>query len=324
MCTSMAFVSGDFYFGRNMDLEVSFGQRVVITPRNFPLPLRHGKTLSTHYAMIGMANVVSGYPLYAEGANEKGLCITGLSFSGNAFYPDEAEPSRLPIATFELIPWLLGTCATTAEAKERLMEVQIVSTAFREDIQPAELHWHIADRERSLVLEVMKDGMHLYDNPTGVVTNNPPFPFHLSNLNCYLNLTPAFPENRFDPGLPLQAFGVGFGSVGLPGDSTSVSRFVRTLFYKNHSLPTGSEEEAVTQFFHIMDGVSMVRGAQLGYRGDPCQTTYTCCVNATKGIFYYKTYENNQITAVDLFSRPLDGEDLVAFELIRSQRIHRI
>lgn len=150
MCTSMAFVSGDFYFGRNMDLEGSFGEKVVITPRNFPLPLRHGKTLSTHYAMIGMANVVSGYPLYAEGANEKGLCITGLSFSGNAFYPDEAEPSRLPIATFELIPWLLGTCATTAEAKERLMEVQIVSTAFREDIQPAELHWHIADRERSL------------------------------------------------------------------------------------------------------------------------------------------------------------------------------
>lgn len=116
MCTSMAFVSGDFYFGRNMDLEGSFGEKVVITPRNFPLPLRHGKTLSTHYAMIGMANVVSGYPLYAEGANEKGLCITGLSFSGNAFYPDEAEPSRLPIATFELIPWLLGTCATTAEA----------------------------------------------------------------------------------------------------------------------------------------------------------------------------------------------------------------
>lgn len=320
MCTSMAFVSGDFYFGRNMDLEGSFGEKIVITPRNFPFPFRHGKTLESHYAMIGMASIRSGYPLYAEGANEKGLCITGLSFSDNAFYPDETDKSCYNIATFELIPWILGTCATAEEAREKLKKTRIVSTAFEESLPPAQLHWHIADRKCSLVLEVMQDGMHLYENPTGVLTNNPPFPFHLANLNCYLNLTNAFPRNRFDSDLPLRALGVGFGSIGLPGDSTSVSRFVRTVFYKNHSLPAENEEEAVSQFFHIMDGVSMIRGAQLGFHGAPCQTTYTCCFNATKGIFYYKTYENSRITAVNLAAHSLDAKKLTSFDLIREQQ----
>lgn len=324
MCTSLAFLSNDFYFGRNMDLEKSFGEKIVVTPRNYPFQFRHEKSIPHHYAITGIASPVSNYPLYAEAANEKGLCITGLSFSGNAFYSNECKASMHNIATFELIPWLLSTCANVEDARCLLRETHIVSTPFREDIQPAELHWHIADCKESITLEVMKDGMHIYDNPVGVLTNNPPFPFHLSNLNCYCNLTAEFPQNHFASDLSLKALGVGFGSMGLPGDSTSVSRFVRTVFYKYNSLPMETEDESVSQFFHIMDGVAMVRGAQLGFQGEPCQTIYTSCINASKGILYYKTYDNNQITALTLFDEKLDAETLSVHELEKKQHFHYI
>ena len=111
MCTAATYQTKDFYFGRNLDYERSYGESVVIMPRNRPLPLRHGAALKTHYAMIGMAHMQDGFPLYYDAVNEKGLCIAGLNFVGNAVYhPPVAE--RENVAQFELIPWLLGRCAT--------------------------------------------------------------------------------------------------------------------------------------------------------------------------------------------------------------------
>ena len=122
MCTAACYKTKDFYFGRTLDYEFSYGDRVVITPRNFPFSLRHGGVLEKHFAMIGMACVIDGYPLYYDAVNEAGLCCAGLNFVGNAVYEKPAQ-GRRNLAQFELIPFLLGSCKSVAEAKGMLREI---------------------------------------------------------------------------------------------------------------------------------------------------------------------------------------------------------
>ena len=147
MCTAATYRTKDFYFGRNLDYERSYGESVTIFPRNAPLPMRHTAALERHYAMIGMAHMQGGYPLYYDAVNEKGLCIAGLNFVGNAVYRSP-EPGRVNVAQFELIPWLLGGCATAQEAQTLLERVNLTDTPFCEGMPPAQLHWLLADRER--------------------------------------------------------------------------------------------------------------------------------------------------------------------------------
>lgn len=321
MCTSLTFQTSDFYFGRNLDLEYNFGEKIVITPRQYPFIFKFAGTLSEHYAIIGTAQITDGCPLYAEAVNEKGLCLAALNFPGNAVYAETPESGKTNLAPFELFGFLLGTCATVKEAEEKLKAVCITHTAFKDGYPVAPLHWHIADKDRSLVLECIKDGMHLYENPVGVLTNNPPFPFQLTNLQNYMHLTSNPPENRFAPALKLAPYGQGMGALGLPGDASPASRFVRAAFCKwNTELPSG-EEASVTQFFHILDNVAMVAGSVRTQENKFDRTTYSSCINASRGIYYYKTYNNNQISAVSMHKTDLDGCAPVVFEQVNRQQI---
>lgn len=321
MCTSLTFQTSDFYFGRNLDLEYNFGEKIVITPRQYPFIFKFAGTLSEHYAIIGTAQITDGCPLYAEAVNEKGLCLAALNFPGNAVYAETPESGKTNLAPFELFGFLLGTCATVKEAEEKLKAVCITHTAFKDGYPVAPLHWHIADKDRSLVLECIKDGMHLYENPVGVLTNNPPFPFQLTNLQNYMHLTSNPPENRFAPALKLAPYGQGMGALGLPGDASPASRFVRAAFCKwNSELPSG-EEASVTQFFHILDNVAMVAGSVRTPENKLDRTTYSSCINASRGIYYYKTYNNNQISAVSMHKTDLDGCAPVVFEQVNRQQI---
>ena len=321
MCTSLTFQTSDFYFGRNLDLEYNFGEKIVITPRQYPFIFKFAGTLSEHYAIIGTAQITDGCPLYAEAVNEKGLCLAALNFPGNAVYAETPESGKTNLAPFELFGFLLGTCATVKEAEEKLKAVCITHTAFKDGYPVAPLHWHIADKDRSLVLECIKDGMHLYENPVGVLTNNPPFPFQLTNLQNYMHLTSNPPENRFAPALKLAPYGQGMGALGLPGDASPASRFVRAAFCKwNSELPSG-EVASVTQFFHILDNVAMVAGSVRTPENKLDRTAYSSCINASRGIYYYKTYNNNQISAVSMHKTDLDGCAPVVFEQVNRQQI---
>ena len=316
MCTCITYNNGDFYFGRNLDLDCSFGETVVITPRNFPLPFRHAEALERHYAMIGMASASPVFPLYAEAVNEKGLAMAGLNFPGNAFYRDASgsagdAPDRLELASFEMIAWFLGKCASVDEAEEYLDRLCIVDTAFAEQMPPAPLHWMLADKDRCLVIEQVREGLKIYENPVGVLTNNPPFDFHLMNLNNYMNLTAESPGNRFADGVELKPFAQGMGAVGLPGDASSVSRFVRAAFLKWNSVSDRTEEANVSQFFHILDSVAMVRGSVVTEQGTYDITTYSCCANARTGVYYYKTYDDSRIRRADLHDADLEGAELL-------------
>lgn len=321
MCTSIAMITQDFYFGRTMDLEYEFNQRIVVTPRNYPIAFRKAGMLKRHYAIIGMATIVNGYPLYADAVNEKGLCIAGLNFPDNAYYPPEENYSKANISPFELILWLLCKCASIEEAKVLLQNTHLIAIPFSKNIPLTPLHWHVADKKSSLVIEVTQNGMNLYDNPANVLTNSPSFDFQMTNLSQYLNLTTNFPQNRFCKNMNLKPFGNGLGSFGLPGDFSPSSRFVRASYLNFNSICEGDEQSSIAQFFHILDSVSLVKGSVLT-KNDICDVTiYSCCMNANKGIYYYNTYYNNQITAVNMNHENLNSCALKEFSLIDSQQI---
>ena len=310
MCTCITYENGGFYFGRNLDLDVSFGQTVTITPRNFPLDFSRAGKMERHYAMIGMASASETFPLYAEAVNEKGLAMAGLNFPGNAFY-QEPDGKGLELASFEIIAWILGKCASVEEAEAYLTGMKIVNLSFAPRMPAAPLHWMLADRSKCLVLEAVEEGLKVYENPFGVLTNNPPFPFHQMNMGNYLNLTSKSPKNRFSEGLVLKPCSQGMGALGLPGDASSSSRFVRAAFYKWNSVSEPSEQANVSQFFHILDGVAMIRGSVITDQGTCDITLYSCCMNTQTGVYYYKTYEDSRLRRIDMYQRDLEEKKLI-------------
>ncbi len=313
MCTAISFVSKDFYFGRNLDLEYCYDESVTITPRNYKF-----RFCDIHYAMIGMAYVQEGYPLYYDAVNECGLGVAGLNFPGNAFYLLHDE-SKENIAPFEFIPWVLSQCKTVDEAKELLNETNLADIDFSEKLKATPLHWLIADRYKSIVVEPLKSGLKIHDNPTGVLTNNPPFDMQMQNLNNYMNLSAYPARNTFSDKLDLKEYSRGMGAMGLPGDLSSLSRFVKAVFTKTNSVSGESEEEAVSQFFHILYSVYQQRGCvRLGDKYEITQ--YSSCCNGDKGIYYYTTYENSSITAVDMNRENLDTTELITYPLIKKQK----
>lgn len=320
MCTAAAYQNQDFYFGRNLDLEHSYHEDVTITPRNYPFRFRNAGTLSSHYAMIGMAYIADHYPLYYEATNEAGLSMAGLNFPGNADYKLFQEGMD-NIATFEFIPWILGQCSSILQVKEKLSRLNLVSLAFSDTLPPSPLHWIISGRDGSITVESVKEGLKIYDNPIGLLTNNPPFDYHMTNLSNYMSLSANPPVNRFCGRLDLAPYSRGMGAMGLPGDLSSASRFVKAAFTLLNSRCGTSEAEKVSQFFHILKSVEQQRGCVDLGDGLYEVTVYSCCCNADKGIYYYTTYDNSQITAVNMRKEDLESSRLITYPVLWEQNI---
>ncbi len=320
MCTAVSYRTRDFYFGRTLDYDLAYGEAVTVTPRNFLFKFCRTGIMDSHYAMIGMAHVAENYPLYYDGVNEKGLGMAGLNFVGNACYREEKQ-GKYNVASYEFIPWILGQCASVKEAKELLKDLNLISNSFSREMPPAQLHWMIADREETITVESTESGVHVYQNPVGVLTNNPPFEEQLFYLNNHMALSPREPCNNFSSQLPLKPYSRGMGALGLPGDWSSQSRFARAAFVKLNAVSGDSELESVNQFFHIMGTVDTPRGCCDPGNGKYEITYYTSCCNGTKGIYYYTTYGNHQITAVDMYNENLYGSSLIRYELVSREQI---
>ncbi|AQU79263.1 choloylglycine hydrolase [Planococcus faecalis] len=323
MCTSLTYSTKDHYFGRNLDLNLSYGESVTITPRHFPFEFRKVKAVPHHYALIGMAVVVDNYPLYFDATNEKGLSMAGLNFPDNAYFFSAVE-GKDNVSPFEFIPWILGQCASITDAKKLLANLNLVNINFSEDLPLSPLHWIIADQTQSIVVESVAEGLQIYDNPVGVLTNNPPFDYHLLNLTNYRHLSTTTPANTFSSQLELGIHSLGMGGLGLPGDLSSPSRFVRAAFAKSNSVAGDSEAESVGQFFHLLKSVAYAKGLCEADEGKFEYTIYSSCCNVDKGIYYYTTYENSQITAVQMNNEDLDGAQLTAYPLVNKEQINII
>lgn len=320
MCTAATYLTKDFYFGRTLDNTFSYDEEIVVTPRSYPFYFKKMESLQTHYAMVGVACVMKDYPLYYDAVNEKGLGMAGLNFVGNAYYREE-EKDKHNISQFEFIPWILGQCASVKEARKLLDKINLVSMKFDDNLPIAQLHWIIADRNEAITVESVKEGLKVYDNIPGVLTNNPTFPEQMFNLNNYMNLSPKQPKNCFSDKLPLQTYSMGMGAIGLPGDLSSQSRFVRAVFTKMNSVSGDSEPESVSQFFHILGAVEQQRGCCETSEDKLKYTVYTSCCNVDKGIYYYTTYDNHQICGVDMRKENLESSQLIRYPHICEEQI---
>ncbi len=320
MCTAVSFYADRLYFGRTLDYESSYGEEIVLMPRRFKLHFTEGYVRTEHYAMLGVAHVAKGYPLYYDAINEKGLAMAGLNFVGYTRYGDY-DRAQQNIAQFELIPWVLGQCADTQEAELLLRQTNITATPFAPDMPAAQLHWMLADSRRTLVVECVSEGVLIDENPAGVLTNNPPFRTQMFRLNDFMGLSPKQPENQFGGALPLTHYSRGMGALGLPGDLSSQSRFVRAAFMRANALPGRSAEENVSQVFHILSTVEQIRGCCEVERGEYEYTQYMACADAGRGIYYYTGYHKRGLSAVRMKDSLLCGENLARYPMLKQETI---
>ncbi len=321
MCTAVTYKTKKYYFGRNLDLEYSYYETVTITPRKFPFHFRNGKKLDEHYAMIGMAYVNDNYPLYYDAINEKGVGMAGLNFPKNAYY-HEIDENKENVAPFEFIPYILSCCANMDEVRDLLNRINLAQIDFSEQLKASPLHYIITYKDESITVESVKEGLKVYDNPVGVLTNNPPFPMQMFNLNNYMSLSVEEPVNNFAKALDLDIYSRGMGALFLPGDLSSASRFVKATFTKMNSLSNPDELSSISQFFHILESVYQQRGC-VHMKNDLYEITiYSSCCNLDDGIYYYKTYDNSQITKIDIHKENLDSDELKSYELVKEEQIY--
>ena len=347
MCTAISLNANGHLFGRNLDLHCSYGEEVIIMPRSYPFELRKAAKINHPYAVIGMGTVVEngyedegGFPLFYDGMNECGLAAAGLNFPYNAHYlpPSDGTDGGFEVAPFELIPWVLCQCKTVSEAKELLLKTVITDIPFSKNMPNTPLHWMLSDSSGDIVIESMKDGIHIYDNPVGVLTNNPPFEHQLENLKKYEYLRTENPVVASDfkmrkkgvkdevngDGQEVRgysSFSNGLGTVGLPGDLSSSGRFVRAAFGRRYSATNGSESQSVGQIFHLLSSVEAVRGLCKNADGEEHYTLYSSCMSSESGIYYYTTYGNRQICCVNMHKSNLDEEKLYRFKLLDRENV---
>lgn len=306
MCTCIAMRRGNWLFGRNMDIERSFGERAVTVPRGYKMPYKLVKGSEKRLAMLGTAAIVQGVPLFADAVNEKGLCAAALRFEGNAHYFAQQRDGVYNLAPYELIPFLLERCETAQQAVCLLRQTRLVSLPFSPELPLAPLHFIFADARHTFVAEPRSDGLHLYENRADVLTNNPPFPYQIQRLSDFLSLSSRPPRTDFAKALSLRPYSLGMGALGLPGDPSSCSRFVRAAFLLHNS----QKGEGAAHLFHILASAAVVRGSVITPAEEAEYTRYSCVVDSKAGTYFYRTYDSLQIVCVNMHSADLNGSSL--------------
>ncbi|MGL5695191.1 MAG: choloylglycine hydrolase [Peptostreptococcaceae bacterium] len=326
MCTSLSIKSneGKYFFGRNMDLEYNFNQSVLIIPKNFTFEDKvTGNMVKTNYAIIGMGTIIDNHPAIADAMNEKGLACAGLNFEGYAYFEKKLSPGKTNIAAYDFIHWVLSNHETVDEVKEAINNIELVNVPINENTPVSMLHWMIADKTgKSIVVEKTKDKLAVYDNTVGVMTNNPTFDWHLTNLNEYINVTPQHPKETKWSDQQIKSLGVGAGMLGIPGDFASVSRFVRIAYIRSQTPNIENDSTAIAQFFNMLDYVKMVKGGTLTPTGHEDVTIYSSCMDQEKGIYYYKTYDNSRVNAIDMNKEDLDASEIKVFPYLAKEDIN--
>lgn len=286
MCTAIALRGENFYFGRNMDIyyDLDFDTARVRAEDGFSFS--NGYRLSRCYGILGTAVVRDGYPLFADAMNTEGLCMAGLEFPDLAYYFPYQDWHKSNISPYEFIPWILTQCTSVNEAEELLKNTVLIDRPFREDLPLTPLHWMIADAKRSLSVEPTKEGLKLYDCHANVLTNAPEYPFHAVNLRQFATLTSEYPTAPNTENAP---FSSGFGAIGLPGDYSSASRFVKAAFMAKHvSIQSG--ETGISDLFRALTSVAVPRGAVKAKNGSFNVTVYTSCMDIKNRKYYRFPY----------------------------------
>lgn len=297
MCTALNEIGKYHLFGRTLDLEYSLDEEVVITPRRYEFDFLHEGRLYEHYAIVGTAHVSGGIPLYYDAMNEKGLCAAALRFPILAQYREKDQNKR-NLASFELIPWLLCNFDSAEAAKSALTEVNITPESFSAALSTTPLHWIVGDSKHTFVIESAEEGLKIYDDPYGVLTNAPDFPSQCRLLEKH-----------------------GEGCDPMLGDLSSSSRFIRAINAETYTLPAEKKTQAISRFFHVLGTVNQPHGL---FRADERQlrTVYTSCMDTEEMVYYFTTYDCRKIRGVKLRNAHLDLDSLSSFPMKRKEWVH--
>ena len=306
MCTAITFRSWQMenLFGRTMDFSYDIAPELYVMPPDYTWQSTiEARPIQNRYGFIGIGQETEGILGFFDGVNEMGFAAAALYFAGYAEYQSQgAIKDRRAVAAFEFLHYILGQCASLKELEELFESTQIMGVPDPVTKTVAPLHWMATDRSgKSAVIELMSNGARFTPNPIGVMANSPNFEWHMTNLRNYLNVSPL-QENEAQWGdVVLRPFGQGAGTMALPGGYTSPERFVRTAYLKTHTEVPQSPAEAVAVCFHIMESVSIPKGAVITDRGTYDFTRYTAFMNTAKGEYYFSTYHNPQIATARLF-----------------------
>ena len=314
MCTAISIGGARHLFGRTLDLEYSYGESVVISPEKFPFSFLYEDAVDSHPAIIGTAHVFDGCPLYYDAVNSAGLCAAALNFPFKAVYCAQREAS-INLASFEIIPYILCKCNSVSDAKKLFRRINIVKDSFHHSLPTTPLHWIFSDNTESIVVEPMADGLHVREDPFGVMTNSPELDYHVYRLSELGGLSPSDKQNEICKNASLPVLSRGLGGVGLPGDHSSSSRFIRAVFAKNFTEPLEERRGEISSFFHVMDTVGIPNGCVLTNEGLPVRTVYTSCVDTSELVYYFTTYSCRRIRAIKLGVKNCIGSALIFFPM---------
>lgn len=304
----------------------------VVVPRNQKLQSltpqgEDGLKFTTKHGYIGLA--VEQKEFIVEGINEKGLAA-GLFYFPNygKYQPFNEADKEHSLADFQVVSYVLGACSTVDEVKDALKKVRIINI----DPRSSTVHWRFTEPSgRQIVLEIVDETLHFYENKLGVLTNSPGLEWHWTNLNNYLNLNPGTaPEHSFGA-LTIPPFGGGSGLLGLPGDVTPPSRFVRATFYQITAPQQETNQQTVLQAFHLLNNFDIPVGIQFPMGEAPTDvpsaTQFTAVSDTQKCLLYYRTMYNSNIRCIDLKdidfkntiyqSHPLDATKQQPIEMIQ-------
>ncbi len=294
MCTAISLEGKYHLFGRTLDVDRDYGQEISVLFKNSMVNFRHLPAISKHPAVLGMAVKINEQPLFFDGVNEKGLCAAALNFPHYTVY-HSVKDEKTNIASYEFITYVLCTCSNVTDAENLLKSANITPENFSDDLPTTPLHWMISDKNKSITVESVADGLKIHENPIGVLTNAPEFPYHILRLSEYMQVSPMVPKNNIYPSVKLLEYSGGLGGVGLPGDFSSVSRFVRAAFAKKNIKEEEEKEKSINQFFHVLDCVFVPKGCVLDKDGRLMHTAYSCCIDPSEPAYYFTTYDDRKI-----------------------------
>ena len=325
MCTALNLKTKDnkHLFGRNLDVIESYGQSVIIVPRKFQWNnVVENRTEVSKYACVGMGIVVENHPLLFDGVNEKGLAGAGLNFTNFAVFDEKAISGKTNFSGSDFLYWVLSSFENLEDLKIALKDVVLTNTSVKPGYDVAKLHWIFTDLSgKSIVIEYLKDGMHVYENEVGVLTNDPTFDWQITNLSQYVTIDTKTPKPKQMGDILIKPYGHGLNMLGLPGDASPASRFVRTNFFKWSVFGLENEISGVSDFFNVLNSVFVVKGTEIDDNGEMNYTLYQSCMCQESGVYYYRNYNNSRINAVSLFNEDLEGKEIIKFDYKNEQDI---
>lgn len=260
-----------------------------------------GLKYRSQYGYVGVYTEYESFVV--EGINESGLSA-GLFFFPQYGRYKEYDSSRksLTLSDMQFVSWVLSNFSSIDQLKQEFSKIDLVSI----DPRVGSVHWRIAEPGgRIVVLEITDGQAHFYENPLGVLTNSPSFPWHITHLNQYVNLCPgAVPSHDLKDGVNLRPLGGGSGMLGLPGDFTPPSRFVRATFAQTTAPVWDTGWQSVQQAFHLLNLFDIPIGMQ-HKKGQtpkdmPSATQFTSVSDLKACRFYYRTMWNSEIRCIDL------------------------